>query len=195
MTLESIHGTAKSVEDTENVTKGYLPTEEGDEKQYRVAYAVHKTAESTTDSVKVGTQKLGEISTEFLGLVFLRSLHAGNYLPLPETLTIPTAAAATTLTVELAYSFLPTAWGKGYATEAVAAVFEACKRTQSFWDPYSKLYARAIVNGRNPNSFRVAEKTGMTKRGIYDWTGQPIFLGGEWVEKDDLHIYGKHLLE
>jgi len=74
-------------------------------------------------------------------------------------------------------------------------VFEACKGAPSFWAPFEKLYVRAIVNGGNPASVRVMEKTGMIERGIYEWTGKPIFLGGQWEERSNLHIFGMHLLE
>ncbi|KIX06750.1 uncharacterized protein Z518_04726 [Rhinocladiella mackenziei CBS 650.93] len=192
----SIHGQAKSIEDTEKVMKGYLPTNEGEEKTYRVVYAVHKVLESMSGSVEGEPQpaEQGKKSTEFIGLVNLKSLDAGN-LALPEDLTLPVAAATTTLTVELSYAFLPIGWGKGYATESVKAVFESCKSARSFWTPFSKLYIRAIVNGSNPASLRVMDKTGMTKKGVYDWTGKAIFLAGEWRERGSLHIYGMHLLE
>jgi RimJ/RimL family protein N-acetyltransferase len=151
--------------------------------------------ESTSDSAEVesGPAEQREIATRFIGLVTLVSLGAGN-LELPEDLTIPLAAATTTLTVELAYSFLPIAWGKGYAAESVEAVFESCKRARSFWAPFSKVYVRAIVNQGNPASMRAMDKTRMKKKGVYVWTGR-IFLAGEWRERDELYIYGNHLLE
>jgi len=192
----SIYGRAKSIEDTEKVMKGRLPVNEGEENTYRVVYAVHKVLESMSDSVEGTPQptEQGKKSTEFIGLVNLKTLDAGG-LALPEDLTLPAAAATTTLTVELAYMFLPIAWGKGYATESVEAVLESCKRAQSFWTPFPKLYVRAIVNEGNPASMRVMEKTGMKERGVYNWTGKAIFLAGKWREQDNLHIFGMHLLE
>ncbi len=176
--------------------KGYLPTNEREENTYRVAYAVHKVLESMSGSVEGEPQltEQGKKSTEFVGLVTLKSLDASS-LALPEDLTLPIAAATTVLTVEIAYMFLPIGWGKGYATESVEAVFESCKRARSFWTPFSKLYIRAIVNEGNPASLRVMNKTGMTKRGVYNWTGKAIFLAGEWRERDSVCIFGKHLLE
>ncbi len=176
--------------------KGCLPTNEGEEHTYRVAYAVHKVLESMSGSVEGEPQpaEQGKNPTEFVGLVTLTSLDAGS-LALPEDLTLSTAAATTTLTVELGYLFLPIGWGKGYATESVGAALESCKRARSFWTPFTKLYVRAIVNEDNPASLRVMDKIGMTKRGVYDWTGKAVFLAGEWQERSSIHIFGMHLLE
>ena len=76
------------------------------------------------------------------------------------------------MTLELAYQFLPVGWGQGFATESLEAVFAACKRAPSFWTPFETVHIRAIVNEGNPASLRVMEKTGMTKCGIYVWTGK-----------------------
>lgn len=116
-------------------------------------------------------------------------------LELPEHLTLPASEAATTLTLEIAYSFLPTAWRKGYATESAQAMFDACERGRSFWEPFSKLYIRAIVNDGNPASMRVMQKIGMTKRGVFVIENRPVFLAGQIRDHHELHIYGRRLLE
>jgi RimJ/RimL family protein N-acetyltransferase len=175
--------------------RGYLPTSEGEEKTYRVVYAVHKVLDVTSGSPEGETKPIEreKRATEFIGLITLRSLD-DSMLTVPEDLTIPLAATATTLIVDLGYMFLPVGWGKGYATESLEAVLEAFKRTKAFWVPFSKVYIRALVNEENPASMRVMEKVGMVKRGIYEWTGEAIFLAGKWRERGNIHIFGMHLL-
>jgi RimJ/RimL family protein N-acetyltransferase len=156
---------------------------------------VHEFSESETTSLDGEPQhaEQKEKSTRFIGLVTLKSLGPDN-LQLPENFLLPGAVAPTTLILELGYSFLPVGWGKGYATESVNAVFEACKKAPLLLTSFSKVYVRAIVNGGNPASMRVMDKTGMKRTGIYKWTGR-AFLGGEWRERDDLHIFGQFLSE
>jgi RimJ/RimL family protein N-acetyltransferase len=170
--------------------KGKLSSDEGEEHTNRVFYAVHKVLESTTSTAEsAGNQ--GTLSTEFIGLVTLRSLDARS-LALPKGVTLPITHPATTLTVELGYMFLPTGWGKGYATESVGAVLESCKRARGFWAPFSSLYIRAVVNQGNPASMKVMDKVGLAKTGVYEWTGR-LFYGGEWRERDSVNIYGIQL--
>lgn len=130
----------------------------------------------------------------FIGLVNLASLPA-SHLRLPAHLVIPKEEEKTTLVVELAYSFLPTVWARGYATEAITAVLQACRGDANarFWRPWSNVYMRVIVNGRNPASQRVMAKCGIERKGIFKWEGEKIFIGGEWRTEDDLHIYGCYL--
>lgn len=196
LTLRSIRGQSKSIEDTEHLLKSFLPTNEGEERSYRVVYAVHKCIAPGSGSVEGEPQSADtrNMPTESIGLLTLKSLDSSS-LPLPENLTVPAAAAATTLTLELSYMFLPTAWGRGFAAESLSAVFAACKNTPSLWEPFTKLYVRAVVNDENPPSMRVMDKTGVAKRGIYVWTGDAVFLGGEWRQRSVLHIYGKYLIE
>ena len=98
--------------------------------------------------------------------------------------------------MELGYSYLPNAWGKGYAAEALKAVFDACQKVdKTFWGEWKKVHVRAIVNGGNPASCRVMEKVGVKEAGIFEWRGEPIFLGGRWESESQLHIYGLYLQE
>jgi RimJ/RimL family protein N-acetyltransferase len=176
--------------------KGNLPVKDGEGYQkYHVVYAVHEVLEPAHDGAEGADQPQTEKPTRFIGRVDLKSL-GGHDLVLPEHLIIPIDEAPTTLSLELAYAFLPSDWGKGYATESIAAVFDAGKKVRSFWAPWSKVYVRVIVNEKNPPSLRVMEKTSsMVKKGVYEWKGKAVFLAGEWREEDRIVIFGKHLLE
>ena len=176
--------------------RSYIPINDGKEKTYRIAYAVHEVLEPEISSVTGQSQATpqGKQITRFIGFINVRSLDATN-LKLPEEFTLPVKATTNTLTVEVAYLFLPIGCGKGYATEALLAVFETCKTARTFWTPFSKLYIRSLVNAENPASLRVMEKTGMTKLGVYEWTGKAVFLAGRWRERDRLCIFSKYLIE
>ena len=67
--------------------------------------------------------------------------------------------------VELAYHYLPTAWNKGYGTEAAKAVlrygFERCGLEQVI----------AICFPENIGSWRIMEKSGMTYAGTASYYG------------------------
>jgi RimJ/RimL family protein N-acetyltransferase len=130
----------------------------------------------------------------FIGVVGLKSLNSRSIALPDDLLNLPPSAATTMLAVGLDYMFLPGAWGKGYATESVEAVLETCKRNHSYWAPFPKLYVRSFACERNPASVRVLEKT-MPRKGVFHWAGDPIFVGGEWRDHDDLHMYGMYLLE
>lgn len=159
---------------------GFLPPSTSSTPSHNIAYAIH-TLPDTSDP-----------HPSFIGLVTLTPISATS-LAVPAHLTIPTSHEPTTLVVELAYSFLPQAWGKGYATEAVAAVLEACSRKE-VWKPWDKVWVRAIVNGRNGKSGRVLGKCGVGERGVVEWRGR-IFIGGEWRTEDQLRIFGGWLVE
>ncbi|KAK0712742.1 hypothetical protein B0T26DRAFT_715119 [Lasiosphaeria miniovina] len=191
----SFNGRSKSTEETEKLIASTFPTPQaGEEKSYRVVYAVHALLEPWTPGD--GTSQPRDQLSELIGMVSLRSLNVGFVLPMPEELMIPAAEAATTLLAEISYMYLPGAWGKGYATESVRAALAAYGRAKSFWAPWERVYVRAIVNGRNRPSARVLDKI-MTHKGTWEWTapGKPLFIGGEWREQDFLEIYGMHVLE
>ncbi|KAJ4984485.1 hypothetical protein SVAN01_10037 [Stagonosporopsis vannaccii] len=198
-TIWSIHPPSTTLADTEKVIGAFLPDptpaaesiSDAAQKAYRIAYAVHELHPSSDNTTERST---------FIGLVNLVSLAPGRYLPLPSHLVISTEEEETTLTVELAYSFLPNAWGKGYATEALRAVLDACRSPvgTQFWNPWEKVWMRVIVNGRNPASLRVMRKLqgeGVSEKGIYEWKGEKIFIGGEWRTEDDLYVFGGYLRE
>ncbi|KAK3064980.1 hypothetical protein LTS18_015075 [Coniosporium uncinatum] len=194
-----IGGAVKSPKATESAMRGQLSTCSSELNAYRVVYAVHEILNptSSSDAGESLPMEQSRSSTRFIGLVSLKSLHA-NSLALPTHLTLPVSAATMTLAAELAYAFLPFAWGKGYATEAVRAVLEVCKKARHLWAPYTEVNVRAIVNEANPASLRVMAKTGMIELGVHEWIAktdeEAVFLAGEWRTRDKVHVFGTHLL-
>lgn len=194
----SIRPPSKTLEDTEKAMGAYLTSppdlaaskattetvslSQSAKQTYKIAYAVH---EILTDS------------TRFIGLITIVSLQDWH-LPLPAHLVIPKAQEPPTLVTELAYSFLPSSWGRGYATESLSTVLDVVRSPTSstFWAPWDAVWMRVIVNGRNPASLKVMRKLegqGVVEKGVYEWKGDKIFIGGEWRTEDDLYIFGAWL--
>lgn len=68
---------------------------------------------------------------------------------------------------ELGYRLRPDAWGKGYASEAAAALLR-----DAFSRPgVTRVYAHALLD--NPASIRVMEKIGMTYAAPWSYRGLP----------------------
>ncbi|KAF2642850.1 hypothetical protein P280DRAFT_395742 [Massarina eburnea CBS 473.64] len=189
----SIWGPSKTVEDTEKQIQKLLPTPPSSSKPrtYRINYAVHSLLSPTSGPPTTPSA----IPTKFIGLVSLRSLDPGH-LVLPTPLVHPPSDSST-LTVEIAYMYLPAAWGNGYATESINAMFAACERAKDFWTPYGKVYVRSIVNDRNEKSVRVMEKCGMERKGLFVWEAEDeskaVLIAGKMVTTDRLVIWGREL--
>jgi RimJ/RimL family protein N-acetyltransferase len=169
LTPPSLYGASKTPEDTETALKNILPAEG----EYRIAYAVHS-------------------EIQFLGLITLRSLTPTECTFQPR---IGHASTPTTLSLELAYMFLPSSWGHGYATESIKAMFAACWRAPaSFWAPYGQVYVRAIVHDENRASQRVMEKCAMDSREVLEFAGGRFFIAGKWWTEHRLYVYGKSVV-
>ncbi|KAI4650480.1 hypothetical protein J4E93_002836 [Alternaria ventricosa] len=188
----SIDGIAKTFEDTERFTKYALPVtvKEGETKSYRVSYAVHELLSSPEYE---GADR-DSIPTRFIGHIGVKSL-GDRGLTLRSDILPPSTFEPECLTVELGYSYLPSAWGKGHATSAVKALIEACKKERSFWEPYDKVFLRAIVNSENPASRRVMNKSGLKELGVHIWEGEKMFIAGKWRTRDELYVYGTLVVE
>lgn len=190
-------GQAKSIEDTEKFARRCLPVvqEDGDgaSKSYRVVYAIHEILESPTNSADVEGEK-EEKPTRFIGLISLRSLGPEDYF-FPEKYGLAAALDPSVLSTELGYQFLPIAWGRGFATEAVDAVLKSLVRGALFWEPYKRLYVRALVNEENPASLGVMRKLGLQNFGVWEYKGEPIFLGGKWTDTSRVFIFGRMLID
>jgi RimJ/RimL family protein N-acetyltransferase len=183
----SIAGASKTPEDTEKAVSRMLPSAPAPT-PHSLVFAVHERLATAAGADAVAAAA----DTRFVGLVKIVPTTAAG-LPLPPPF-VP-AAAPTALVVELAYMFLPFAWGRGLATEAVGAVIGAAREAGTgFWAPWERVWVRVIVNGRNGPSARVMEKVGLRKMGVYKWEGERIWIGGEWMVKDDLSIFGDDLL-
>jgi RimJ/RimL family protein N-acetyltransferase len=125
--------------------------------------------------------------TRFIGLVTLKS---ATELSLPEAnhLMPPLALHPSTLNLELGYQFLPVAWGKGYASEALRAVFAACR--VRWKDASGQVYIRAIVDEENKGSLGVMKKSDMRELGVHVWEGEEAWMAGEWRGRMGLVIWG-----
>jgi RimJ/RimL family protein N-acetyltransferase len=160
---------------------------DGEEKVYRINYAVHEILQDSNAAAST------DPPTRSIGFVSLRSIPPDESASLPR---LGFASTATTLSLEVAYMFLPTAWGRGYATESVNAMFDACKKAdRGYWAPHKKLCVRAIVNNENIPSQRVMEKCGMGAPRVLEFKGDRFFLNGKWIEEHCLFIYEKMLVE
>jgi RimJ/RimL family protein N-acetyltransferase len=105
------------------------------------------------------------------------------------------ASTPTTLSLELAYMFLPSSWGYGYATESIKAMFEACARAPAdYWGQWEKVYVRAIVNDENGPSQRVMAKCAMDSSEVLEFAGGRFFIAGKWRTEHRLFIYGKSIV-
>ncbi|KAH8731784.1 GNAT domain-containing protein [Phaeosphaeriaceae sp. PMI808] len=179
----SLYGPSKTIEDTEKALKNILPVPEveGSDKVYRIAYVVHVINSGEAENV-----------SQFIGLITLRSLSPAETTSLPRA---GHASTPSTLSLELAYMFLPNSWGNGYATESILAMFDACARAPSaMWAPYEKVYVRAIVNNENIPSQRVMTKCGMSVPEVLEFEGDRLFIGGKWMVKHRLFVYGRGLV-
>lgn len=156
-------------------------------------YAIHEILQLPTNGPN--TEEVNEERpTRFIGLISIRSLGPKDYF-FPEKYTLESALDPSVLSTELGYQFLPVAWGRGFATEAVDAVLKSLVRGALFWEPYKRLYVRALVNEENPASLGVMRKLGLQNLGMWEYKGEPLFLGGKWTNTSRVFIFGKMLID
>jgi RimJ/RimL family protein N-acetyltransferase len=163
---------------------------EGDMQKYRFCYVVHKLdldeSVGENDEAKKDSEK-----TRVIGLL---SAHPEQIFTLPESLTVPDGPETGILKLEIGYSFLPTAWGGGYATEALTATLDSLKNATTFWAPFNKVYIQAVVSPNNPGSIRVLDKAGLKKVGVYEWEGERTFIGGA-LQENIVLVHGTWLIK
>jgi RimJ/RimL family protein N-acetyltransferase len=154
------------------------PPLDGNDKHVRIPYAVHELLE-------------GEKGSRFIGLVTLRTLSAEECKSVPHDTH---ASTDTTLSLEIAYMYLPDAWGRGYATESISALLDAVARSPaSLWVPYEKVKVRAIVHDENLPSQNVMKKCGMAELEVLDFEGDRFFIAGKWRTHHRLFVFGKEI--
>jgi RimJ/RimL family protein N-acetyltransferase len=162
------------------VVKNKLPDQENTSKQYCAPYIVHlrdNENDITTES-KVNSQTLDAV----IGLVGIHTCRTYG-IPFPDHLTLSKALREPTgasLVMELGYQFLPTAWNKGYCTEAVRAITKGYSGATEYWKPYQRVFLHVVVGEDNLASLSVLEKVGIPKLGVHEWDGDPIFLAGAY---------------
>ncbi|KAH7079692.1 GNAT domain-containing protein [Paraphoma chrysanthemicola] len=205
----SLYGAAKTPSDTEKAMKNLIldPQKDGEEKAFRIPYLVHELPNPTTSHAGTSSTEHGHAggAPKFIGLISLRSLSPQETTEMPH---LGHASTPTTLSLELAYMFLPTSWGRGYATESISAMLGACTRVdKSYWQPWEKVYVRAIVHDENTPSQRVCEKS-LMRRGrdevgageeegkmeVLDFEGGRFFIAGKWRSHHRLYVYGREIV-
>jgi RimJ/RimL family protein N-acetyltransferase len=179
----SLYGASKTPEDTEKALQNILPVSHlgGEEKIYRFPYVVHEIAQNDESNEE-----------QFIGLITLRTLSAFETKFPPRD---KHGSTSTSLSLELAYMFLPQFWGRGYATESITAILQRCARVPAaHWTPYDKVVVRAIVNDENGASQKVMEKCGMEEPEVVEFEGGRFFIAGKWRTRHRLCVYGREIV-
>jgi RimJ/RimL family protein N-acetyltransferase len=162
----SIAPLSKSIEET----KAFLDKQpDSDINDHSARYLVH-----TRDTTNSEDDEVAELS-QLVGLVGIRKPIVYG-VPLADDFTVKSEKI---LALEIGYQFLPTAWGKGYAPEAIKAFVESYGKTNAAVNaPYEQVYFLAMVGEANSRSVRVMEKVGFERKGIHTWDGPDTFIGG-----------------
>jgi RimJ/RimL family protein N-acetyltransferase len=148
---------------------------------HRFVYAVHELAQGSEGNEE-----------QFIGLITLRTLSSSETKFPPRD---KHRSTSTSLSLELAYMFLPQSWGRGYATESIVAILEHCARVPAaHWTPYKIVVVRSIVNDENAASQRVMEKCGMGEPEVVEFEGGRFFIAGKWRTRHRLFVYGRQIV-
>jgi len=185
----SIYGTSKSLEDTQKILQFMLPIskKDGDLHQFSASYLVRERAKP--DVAGKPSERPAPI-----GQLGLRGCVEYG-VPFPDNLTLPDSVATrdSVLKREIGYMFARQGWGKGYCSEAVAAVLQAYQNAPSFWAPYRGVWVSAVTGATNVQSQRVLEKSGFKLLGMHYWDGEKVFLGGDW-QPPEVMVWAKYLV-
>jgi RimJ/RimL family protein N-acetyltransferase len=191
LTSVSLRGVSNSLEETQKRLSTLIRSADPDDtsNQYRAAYLVHlkKTGGDVSDQPEGNSlQPIGIVDIHdcvMYGTPF------GGDLVLP----VEIAERDAIVSQELAYMFVPEAWGKGYCTEAVQALLNAYKQNTSFWKPFRGVFLYIIVGMTNARSAKIPGKVGIKLRGVHRWDGEHVFLGGE-MQAPEVMVFGGYLI-
>ncbi|KAH7079845.1 GNAT domain-containing protein [Paraphoma chrysanthemicola] len=182
----SLHGPCHSLEESQTWMVECLV------KRDNLFYSIFVKPDGSGEGVE------NELGTH-VGSIGLRRQDTGPTLPAPplvEEHGSASEAGAKEKEVDLrviGYALFKRAWGKGYATEAAAALLKAY--TASVAEEKAKgekaFYVEAGVDEGNPASDAVLRKVGFKKVGWKTET-ESVFLGGEW-RSGGYWIYGQYV--
>jgi RimJ/RimL family protein N-acetyltransferase len=169
------------------------PVEAGDLTRYRASYLVHRKITNLDRDTASNDESCG---TELIGTVGFRC-ERGIDSVASSPLSHNTDLAAGILRAEVGYSYLASAWGQGFATEAAAAAVRAYSEgllrrgygSKEGKGAVKKVWVEAIVAPEHSASQRVLEKVGLERMGLHEWDGEAAFLAGEWRDPGVL-VYG-----
>ncbi|KAK5995664.1 hypothetical protein PT974_04081 [Cladobotryum mycophilum] len=127
----------------------------------KISYAVfHRTPKTSPSSPEMGNQGSG---WEAVGIITLLPIQS----PVPVADEAPNPERRI---LELGYLFLPTAWGRGYATESLRELLRLCRHDDDGVAPGEVVETdvRANVERENVKSVRVVEKLGFHEVGEFE---------------------------
>jgi len=193
----SIYGMSPSLEHTQAFMRKRFVTgldviEKSDKRRMRFGYIIHKREDE--ENISAEKNKEGEKEDEKSRVIGAVSFRPEMTFPLPQHLTVDDSLGSGVLKMEIGYCLITSGWGKGYASEAVAAALAAFKRSREFWAPFEKVYVEGIVGPENVASCRVMEKVGLKKIGTFSWEGERIVLAGA-LRENIVAVYGTWVVE
>jgi RimJ/RimL family protein N-acetyltransferase len=153
-------------------------------RKYRASYSVY------IRSTDPNEPKTHREAARFIGSVSANECKEYG-TPFPTSLTAPESASEreNLLLYEVGYGFLESAWGHGYATEAVRAFANAYVNACGAWSPpFERVRLLGVVESANAPSRRVLEKIGFGFSGVHRWEGQGVFIGGA-VQPPEVCVY------
>ncbi|VUC36394.1 unnamed protein product [Clonostachys rosea] len=151
---------------------GVVPSTPGERSDKRVCCAV--LLRQNRPGPDVAGHRSVEDGSESIGILTLLPSEPIEEGSLGSSLTNGTNRV---IGLELGYLFLPSAWGKGFATESIRAFLEHHGSERRKSDPQTKIQIQANVHPDNIGSLRVLHKLGFST--LETIVGEDeVFIGG-----------------